>query len=105
MEYKMVTCPKCGRGYSVNDFFGREICYKCCYTMKNVKWPDPKVLKDVILCEICGNCVPAHRRKYCTEYCAGQGLNKRRMKFWVNDLKDKENSWKKEGFDFRRQEP
>lgn len=99
-----IKCPKCEREFSADDFLGREICYKCSYSMKNVKWPDPTFLEDLPKCKICDNLLPKQKRKYCSDYCAKKGLDIKRKQYWTDNVSSDKVSWKDQGFSFRRQE-
>ncbi len=100
MEYEMVTCPKCGRGQSKRDFFGREVCYKCTYEVKTEADYDNGIKRKEKRCKICGFKILIEKRFYCSQVCADEGLAKKKAEYWANKLKDPKESWKENGFNF-----
>jgi hypothetical protein len=79
-----MICPECSVERKINDFFGKERCYKCIYKekTKNVK----VVKKEKFLCYICDDVLPFGRRKYCSERCVKKANDIHNKTYWTRTL-------------------
>jgi hypothetical protein len=62
----------------IEDFLGKEICYKCEYRRKK------REIKAQLKCKICGGPLPIGRWSYCSKECAKEA--KRKHKYWTTKL-------------------
>jgi hypothetical protein len=74
-----MICKICKLERDINDFFGKEICYKCEYKRKL------KDVKNHRYCKICKTKLPVGKWCYCSKECAKEG--KKRHVYWTTELK------------------
>jgi endogenous inhibitor of DNA gyrase (YacG/DUF329 family) len=68
-EVKMI-CPNCKKDVKWEDFYGKDVCYKCMY--------ERKIKNKKRTCVICREDLPKNRWVYCSKKCGEIGaLTKR----------------------------
>ncbi len=74
-----MLCHKCKTERAIEDFFGKEICYKCEYKRKK------KERKLYRRCKNCKGVLPPGRWTYCSDECSR--IAKNANKHWTAKIK------------------
>jgi len=73
-------CKDCNESKNIQDFLGKEICYKCIYAHKKAI-----ILKKAGKCRMCEELLDVKRWIYCSLDCARKGKNA--YKHWTQECK------------------
>ncbi len=77
-DFMEKRCPKCDRSHPEEDFFGKDICFKCVWNEKK--------REKVRRCEICLSIIPSSRWTYCSKECAIKGHIIQRPLHWTKKI-------------------
>lgn len=85
----MIECSFCNKLVKIEDFMGKDRCYKCEYQRKLKIIPKKG-------CKICGKPRPPKKISYCSTECARIAYLDQMKNYWVKNLakRSEKVSWK-----------
>lgn len=84
------VCKDCKVDRKINEFLGKETCYKCQYTAKLAMIGKRKKIR---YCHQCHTRLANNRWAYCSDECAAEG--KRQNLHWTLACRGDTKNWKK----------